>query len=563
VLALLDNPTPSPQEASQISPAIEGLPPLAMLPELDQTVTRDSLQAKSKTFWANLFQTSLTVAANVDDATIVPGLEAALAGTTNRERIATYADLLGKVLAARRTALAQAGRDPLSFASSADQFCLRLGVMANRYLWPEWFANVTGVDSAFWDEPFAQTYLKHATACKSDNGFPAEVTQRWPEIQKQKEGRAVLAADVDRIAKMDLTLASVQAEQWLQLSREKVAEYNQRGISTKEAQAALEPAYAARRAEAGMVLGAEMAMGGDAAPLEQLSQLCSDKLRDLKVNRYNPPPVVAQAFDACESQLVTVFENQAVQLIADAKAQVLAMDNTTESLLASDFFSIRSKLPPFAQATAGFRAAYDRQGQALKDAEAELAPKRQAAIDAAAAQIDAAFASADPTQNNGTAEGLCASINAVFSDKTASLQQVCAKNMAALNAKRSQIRCDQIWTSFEAPKGFREGTIRVPGMNSVMSVEKLVCSADFSRSDLQVVDNSGIFSSEYLLVREQTIGGTPVRFTAVMNPPEAAAGEWTLSEPKLNDTPLSAPAYKTSVDFMTCALQLEACFRIN
>ena len=101
----------------------------------------------------------------------------------------------------------------------------------------------------------------------------------------------------------------------------------------------------------------------------------------------------------------------------------------------------------------------------------------------------------------------------------------------------------------------------MPFGGRAMAVEEMVCSPEFRQLGLNIEDNSGFFSSEYLLTRDAVFGGTPVRFTAVLNKPGSAAGEWTLSEPTLNGDEINGPDLKTSVDIMGCAIGLEACFR--
>ena len=96
-----------------------------------------------------------------------------------------------------------------------------------------------------------------------------------------------------------------------------------------------------------------------------------------------------------------------------------------------------------------------------------------------------------------------------------------------------------------------------------MSIETMVCSPEFRNLGLEVVDNSGLFRTQYLLSREEAFGGTPVKFTAVLDEPNSGSNEWTLSKPEINGASLTSPDYKTSVDFMGCAIRLEQCFRQN
>ena len=88
-----------------------------------------------------------------------------------------------------------------------------------------------------------------------------------------------------------------------------------------------------------------------------------------------------------------------------------------------------------------------------------------------------------------------------------------------LPVRRDRELCDQTWETFDAPDGFRQGNIRIPGAATPMSIETMVCSPEFRNLGLEVVDNSGLFRTQFLLSREEAFGGTPVKFTAVLEGP--------------------------------------------
>jgi hypothetical protein len=476
---------------------------------------------------------------------------------------AIHSDLLAKAFAIRAAALQTAGRNPRELATITSQFCSRLESLSSFQSWRDYFRATTGVGIEFWDDAFEQTYLQSAATCENDQIFKQELTLHRPEIHKLREGMDILSAERSRLEIVPLNLETEWVENWRELREGAFEKYHEYGIGTDVVQAVLEPLITARYNNAISVLAAELAAGHTGAPLEEMTEVCQSKALSLRGNNYGAPDLLRAAVVACEAQLAPVFEMRALQLLSDSKAELLAMGNTTDALLSSDFFSVRDRMPILVRSTEGFRDAYNSIREELVDADAELDLKRQATLSAVTMEINAAFAKVDAFNPDDTADQYCENIYSSDDPRIAPFRAVCDRATEQLATKREKIACDKIWADLDMPKEIREGTMRSPRAAGTFRIEEMVCDSVSVSHGLEIIDNSGFFTAEFLLARQAVIGGTLVRFTAVLKAPEGIVKEWTLTEPKLNDKPLSSPKYKTSEDFLACISKLEICFREN
>lgn len=562
VLTLLDTQKPTPDEALRVHPETEGLPPVAMLPELEQSAVRDDLQRKVSGFWERYSEHSMSRAADTSDSKIISGLDAMLVSVDGGQK-RWHGDLLSNVIGSRVAAILAAGQDPLTNATSPEQFCMRLDNFEGANQWSDNLRTFTGVPIDSWDEAFAETYLQAATACDKPDYFTRTVAQKWPEILKLQQGRAMLAEQAERIANMEITLAGAAAESWFDLSRETVSQYRDMGLGADEVTTTLDPILAKQRTEAVPVLGAELSRGGADLPLEDMPTYCNAKRRELPVARFQQASILPAVGAACEVVLAETYESRAIEIIEQRQAELLDMDDTIEALIANNSFSVTSALPRLNRASGAFDAANRQIAAAVTEADTVLGDKRQAIFDVVNGEIGDVLQISNVEEARVALGQLCGPIYSVYDNRIAPLQDACRSTASVLDVRRNREMCEQTWSNFEAPDGFRSGRIRLPGSSSPVSIETMVCSPEFRELGFEVADNSGFFRTEYVLQREDVFGGTPVKFTAVLNSPGSGSREWTLTEPELNGSPLSSPEYKTSSDFMGCAVGLELCFRRN
>lgn len=562
VLALLDTAQPGPDEAVLVNPAIDTLPPLNMLPELERTGTQAAVRDKSSAFWDRYREAALERADDPQDILIVEGLDQVLAAHQRRDLRQWHADLLTEALERRATAIRNAGGDPKTGALSKAAFCNRLSHLPNISQWGRFLLTATGVPVIDWDEGFAQDHLDMAAQCDAGKSFSDTVTRRWPEIQQMGAGAADLEAEAERLAQAPLSLTSVASENWFEISRDTFTTYRSLGLNDQSVRATLQPVLDQRREEAAPVLGQELAAGLESAPFADIPQWCSTQSR-AAYEGFRPPSLLQQAAAFCETKAAEMWKSAGLSQIEGRRLEIESLNDSAESLIGNDFYSVGLTLPRSAQLPGPLQEVHSDLAGAIAEADTALEPKRQAAIAAARQEIEAGFEEAGPLDPDGKATSSCAPFVNSFDRRLEGLRNICVTQMNALNARRQEARCDEIWASTPAPKGFREGRLSTPFGTAAVSINNLVCSHDFQTSGLSVEDNSGFIFSEHLLTNERVIGGTPVRFSAVLTKPSTEAGEWTLTDAKLNGTRLTGPDYATSADFMRCAIFLEECFRQN
>lgn len=562
ILALFDTVEPTPNDAIRVNPAMRNQPPLGLLPELERSATQAALQEKYSAFWERYRLTSLSRADDPEDTDLIKGLDSVLVADERRQSRQWNADLMTEVFERRAVAIQNAGEDPKDEALSAAVFCDRLSALPRYYDWRSYLLTTTGVPITSWDETFAQNHLVMAASCDAGKSFTETVTRRWPEVQKINEGYAELEGEVERLANGPLTLAAAKAENWYTLSREAFEKYRVFGLSDQVVRAALEPVLEQRRMEAAPILGQEMATGSEAQPFAEMPEWCANQSRTLQEG-YRTSGLLQEATGICETIVATAWQAAGLDIIEARRQEIEALDDSTESLFRSNFYEITIPRLSAIRVSGQFQSALTELTITAASVSASFDPKRRAGIDAGLLEIEAAFAEAGPLDPENKAADFCGGVVNSFDNRIVELRNACINALNALNAAKEKAQCDEVWAVVPAPNGFREGRISTPFSASAININDLICDRDFQSSGMQILDNSGFFSSEYLLVSERVIGGTPVRFVAVLTAPGRETGEWTLTDAKLNDVALDGPAYKTSADFMRCGFFIEECFRQN
>lgn len=562
ILALFDTAEPTPNEAIRVNPAKASQPPLGLLPELERSATQVALQEKYSAFWERYRLTSLNRADDPEDADLIEGLDRVLIADERRQPRQWNADLMTEVLERRAAAIQNANGDPKDEALSASVFCDRLTALPRYYDWSKYLLTATGVPITSWDEGFAQNHLDMAASCDAGRSFTETVTRRWPEVQMINAGSAELDAEIERLANEPINLAAAKAENWYELNRETLEKYRGFGLNDQVVRAALEPALEQRRNAAAPILGEEMAAGSESQPFAEMPEWCTTQSRALQEG-YRTSTLLQEVTGTCETIVATAWRAAGLEILETRRQEIEALDDSTENLFRNNFFEVEVPRPNNVRVSAVFQAVFAELTTAAASMSASFDPKRRAGIDAGLLEIETVFAEAGPLDPENRATDFCSGVVNNFDPRVVELRNACINGLNILNAAKQQAQCDEVWADVPAPDGFREGRISTPFDVSAIEVNALICNREFQNSGMQIVDDSGFFSSEYLLVNERVIGGTPVRFEAVLTEPATESGEWTLTDAKLNDAALDGPTYKTSADFMRCGFFIEECFRQN
>lgn len=562
ILALLDTPEPTASEAIRVNPAMGSKPPLDLLPELERSATKAELEEKYSAFWDRYRLTSLGRADNPEDTDLIDGLDRLLNAVARRQSQKWTADLLTEVLERRAVAIQNVGGDPKDAALSASEFCDRLTALPRFYDWDEYLLTATGVPIGSWDENFAQEYLNMAPSCEAGENFTQTVTRRWPEIEKINAGSAKLDAAIERIANEPINLAAAKSENWYEISREVLENYRDFGLNDRVVREALEPVLEQRRKDAAPILGQEMSAGSEALAFAEMPEWCADKSRTLQEG-YRKSSLLQEATEACETVVAMAWKAAGMKILDVRKQEISALDDSAENLFRNNFYEVELPLPRTSRVSEPFQGVLTELKNAAVAASLSFEPKRRAGIEAGLLEIETVFAEAGPLDPESKATDFCSQVANNFDPRMQEFRNACVNALNALNAAKQEAQCEEIWAAVDAPDGFREGRISTPFNASAIEIDALICNRDFQNSGIQIVDDSGFFSSRHLLVNERVIGGTPVRFSAVLTEPATESGEWTLADARLNDVELNGPNYKTSADFMRCGFFIEECFRQN
>ena len=383
-----------------------------------------------------------------------------------------------------------------------------------------------------------------------------------------------LDAEIVRLADEPITLAAAKAANWYELTNETIERYRRLGLNlNQKTRAALVPVLEQRRKNAAPILGQEMSAGSESQSFADMPEWCSDQSNALQEG-YRKSSLLQEATGICESIVAAAWKAAGMEILDTRKQEIDALGDSAENLLRSNFYEVSIPQPGASRLSEPFRSAFTELKSAAASASASFESKRRSGIDAGLLEIETVFAEAGPLDPENKATLFCSQAVNNFDPRMQEFRNACVNALNALNeskqeaqnalnAAKLKAQCDEIWAVVPAPDGFREGRIRTPFDASAIEINALICNRDFQNSGMQIVEDSGFFSSEYLLVNEQVIGGTPVRFSAVLTKSATESGEWTLTDARLNDVELDGPTYKTSADFMRCGFFLEECFREN
>lgn len=564
LLTLLKTPVPQPQDSLSVYHKLQQLPPLEMLPALEQRSTKTELKDLQRSFWD-----SYRVAASEAET---PELLAGIAEvwlTRKNDSIRRWHSenvLLAQNAVAK--SLMENDVEPTTMrVMETELFCTRVDLIRNEWDWTNYLELATGLPVEFWTSEIAEDYLSKVESCEHKRTFIKVLSERWPEIQARGAGLKRLAEERDKLAAMEVTLESVAAANWLQTDQKLLNELRAVGIHRNEVTAFLEPTLQELRQKAHVALPAELAATGAATALDLQAQLsfCRKQKEKLQRPSGSGRELQNKVFEACENTMAGLVEQTGVKMIEDAKQNLLSRPGTLSDLLETRGYDIRSAMPRLGRAYGPFQGAMNTISRALNIAELEVETSYRDALSAAVSEIKAAAAETDPlSRKDGPIDQVCGQINKSgrMVQRLRPLIDQCNRSFEELRAKRRVAECDILWEEFDVPAEIQEGHLYIPSMMGELrktSIREFLCDADREHIDLTVFDNSGLIWSEYRLVRRERVRGAEVVFSVRLNEPESKDAGWTVDDPELSQGNLDASKTSSSDDLMQCIIIPEAC----
>ncbi|MHA3916415.1 hypothetical protein [Halovulum sp. GXIMD14793] len=564
LLDLLKTPAPQPRDGLSVYHKLEQLPPLKMLPTLEQRSTKTELKTLQRSFWDNY----RAAASTTETPELLAGIAEVWLTRKDDSRRRWHSENVLLAQNAFAKSLMSKDESPATMrVTETNLFCARIDQIRNEWDWTNYLELATGLPVEFWTSEIAKDYLSKVENCENNRTFVKTLSERWPEIEARGAGLKRLEEERDKLAAMEVTLDSVAAANWLQTDRKLLNELREVGVHHNEVSEFLEPTLQELRQKAYIALSAELSANGAATALNLPAQLsfCREQKEKLQRASGSGRELQNKVFEACENAMAGLVEQTGLKMIEDAKQNLLSRPGTLSDLLETKGYDIRSAMPPLRRAYGPFQGPMNTISRALNAAEIEVEKSYRDALATATSEIKAAAAETDPlSRKDGPIDQICGQISnpGLMAQRLRPLINQCNIAFDELRAKRRVAECDMLWKEFDVPAEIPEGHLYIPSMMGDLkktSIREFLCEADRENVDLSVFDNSGLIWSEYRLVRREKIRGTEVVFSVRLNEPESDDAGWTVDDPELSQGNLDPSKTGSSDDLIKCAIIPQAC----
>ncbi|WP_457650692.1 hypothetical protein [Profundibacter sp.] len=566
ILSLLKADNPTPDIAAEINPKIDDLPPVEMLPALDRAETIKALKKALNEFWERYNSTSLAAAGTLSNSNILEDLTRLWLETPKNSNKQWHEQILLAAQAKRGAALIDAEEDVTQMrASGGDALCGRIDAEKTSRKWRDILELSTGLPVRYWSRDIAQGFIDGSAQCERGEAFTKIVSKHWNEIQENVAGFAFLVSERARLEKVEPSLNTIQAENWFQISTATLRTLNRQGIGSKEAKAFLEPVYIQKREASIEPAVKELLHGietGD-VELKDYPKHCANRRKN--IGRQNRSELFKDIFTACEKEVASRFEEQALKVIARQTADYLAAPVNATTLVETDGYSFDKIFPNLRNGSTNFQPAFTRIQAALDAAKIQTDPLYQRALEKTKQDLTAVYNAAQPfTPSEETALASCTQFERVSSRRLQPISKHCWKLNNDFQQRREQARCDKVWSEIDAPENLQQGRLRAVSVfgKQAIQIRDVICSSYKDRMDLTIVNNSGFFSTEYRIVRKMKISGAEVTFSATLNEPDTEGAVWTLSDAEITPGKINYNRFGNDSDgLIGCMYFLDACYR--
>jgi hypothetical protein len=487
--ALLETPHPTKEEARQVSEAVNSMPIVFALPELDQQPYVQRLATAVPEFWQR-YRSSL-----VDDIASLPL-------TSGAER-ASYIELLRTTISEALPSLVKRGRDrkaredmTLVLQMASDRLadagyptaaaydvgnvqiaCERLSLMNKSFFQLDDLEFVAGVSFDYWTRDIAEHVLRGAKACGNAEHYVSSLMDKWPSIQDKQTKVVAIKVERDRLLALPLTFATLIETKNLQPDRQK--------LNIRYGEQALQERFFGRNLEA--------------------------RRNDL--------------FDA----VMTEVNESATSNIVDQAENVRRLGKNCDQLRYLDGLEDEKR---------------NRIDAACQTSLSAIAQKQ---ADEGLKRINAALEAAEPlTPSAEQVRQVCQELSGGFllPDAVAPLRNACERGEITLKEKEEAQRCVIAIEKSGADGDFLETTIAVKhfGQDNRTTMRELVCTAAKHEFQLSFRSEGVLMWSKQLMELHRTDGGVKA-FSVELTSAEEVA-DWKVSswvgdlETGPNDTPL-------------------------
>ncbi|MHC2002669.1 hypothetical protein ACYQR9_19800 [Methylobacterium sp. CM6241] len=541
LFGLLGETSPSVETVRTVAEEQQKLPPIDLLPDLDQQAYRQRYAEAAPTFWKRFYDAERKRLAElpvepsdardraVGEMRAVTSLTLAPEGSLDRNGAARQAALDFLRIVADRLA---ASGQPLE-ALPGDTLCERMATFGSIDV--ERLELAVGLPVEYWDRAFTEDLLQKAQSCKDGRTIGRLLSQSYPDIEKRRKAALWLREERKRLLALPLTLTSFRDTNGLQLSRD---ELRRNDVSRMALDRFLGAPLETRRTEMEQAAARELqeVFGGDSLkslPLNEARSQC-----DRLVGTQWGNEALSRLHKTCTGMAEDYVARSVRQVFQEQVGQIEAAPKTFAGLEANNWFlmgtgDVRGIYPPAALVT---------------EFNGKVAEVRAEAVRIATGEVDRAFAAADPVSDVTASPILqCGRGTIPLHESLRLLVQACQEGSRALAARRDELRCQEALKASGGGSGLLDATIRPKAAaGNSFRVRQLVCEA--ARQKVTVTfPTSGMlwWSKQYVEARlPAERGRDQVRALRWLIEPVAdAKGEWAISrlESKTGEVALPFP----------------------
>ncbi|GJE67237.1 hypothetical protein LNAOJCKE_4467 [Methylorubrum aminovorans] len=497
LFALFGEAEPTVRTARAAAAEQQRLPPIELLPELDQQAYRQRYAEAAPAFWKRFYEAERKRLADAPIATpeererLVAALragssaEATPQGSLERDAAARQSALDRLRLVADRLADQNSPLQPLPM----DSLCERLSDFG--YIDTERLELAVGLPVEAWNRAFTESLIQQVQSCKEGKTVVRLLTQSYPEIERRGRNAAWLREQRERLCALPPTLATLRDTNGLHLSQEELRRNDvPRALYERFVGAPLEPRRAElERAAVREIEDAFAKETPTSLPLDQARSRCQSL-----VGRSWGNDALSRLYKVC-TEAADSYVDRTIRRSFQAQVErIEAAPKTFEGLRTNHWFLMD---------TGDLAGAYPPPAL-LAEFNAKAAGARAEAVRAARDEVEKAFAAADPMARTPEAPILRCGRDPLPSDETLRpLVLACLDAARAFETRREEARCKEALKASGAGDGLLAATIRPkPGSDTAIPVRQVVCGG--ARQTIAVTfPTSGMlwWSKQYMEVR--------------------------------------------------------------
>lgn len=474
-LEILASVSPTVEQASQAADLQRALPPVQLLPELDQNAYESRYNESYRSFWSAYLKNewerlqTLPVGTEEERKNLIAEMRLATGfnmsprgnlanDDKSRQQAANFLRLVSDRLSATETPVTAYDLDDANT-------CQRFTFM--RYPSTADLELIVGLPVDYWDRTFTESVLAKAKSCQGANGIIQEITSNYSEYESRRNAYSWAQGELKRLQSIPMTLTAFRESNWLAVDTSTGERSGAGSLAIKRFLTDV-PQYRANRVNLALKEIDDLFKSQDLKTLsfEQANMYCGEQLG----NPTRRDETLNKLFEGCEVTVASYVKSQERSLIDAQISAINSAPRNLAGLTANKWFAINADVVEGWQPS---REAFELFEQGTSDALRE-------AVTSAKLEIDTAFNEATPGDaNEQKAVAMCESISSVSGSRMYELTSACSNGQESLARKAVELKCEQVIKDSALDANLLSASIEQNGLvDNTVAIKELICAAD-------------------------------------------------------------------------------------